>query len=323
MSPQIVVGIVFLCTFLFIFGVGFFIKAMFSSESMAVNRRFEAMNKKTPTINFNEQALSLLRKEKDWENYTIFSDFPPFLNLPVLFLQAGVNYDVGTWLLTTFSIAAMVGFMAWFVTAKILLSLVVFVFAVTFSYLMILYKRKQRISRFESDFAHALEIISRSLRAGHPFSMGLKMVATELPDPIGIEFGQVFREQQMGLPLEDSLRAMTQRVPLLDLRFFVLTIMIHQQVGGDLAEVLDKLSNVIRERFKILGQVKALTAEGRLSGWVLCLLPFFVFGIIMVVNPGYITVLVKTEIGRKMLYGAIALQIIGVFVIRKIVNIKV
>ncbi|RJP33493.1 MAG: secretion protein [Candidatus Omnitrophota bacterium] len=323
MSPQVLVGVVFLCTTLFIFGLVFFIKIMFSSESAAVDKRVESLGRQSAKIDFNKQALAIMRKQKDWDRYTVFSEFPPFLNLPLLFEQSGSNSDVGSWLLTRFSIAGCIGFVTWFKTANPLYAITAFGLVIVVAYLKILYNRKQRISRFEADFAHALEIIGRSLRAGHPFSMGLKMAATELPDPIGCEFGRVFREQQMGLPIEESLRSMTRRIPLMDVRFFALTIMIHQQIGGDLAEVLDKLSNVIRERFKVLGQVKALTAEGRLSGWVLCLLPIIVFFIIMVINPGYINVLLETELGNKMLKGAITMQIIGVFIIRKIVNIKV
>jgi tight adherence protein B len=149
------------------------------------------------------------------------------------------------------------------------------------------------------------------------------MVATEMPEPVNEEFGRLFREEQMGLPIEDSLKQMAKRVPVLDLNFFVVALLIHRQIGGDLAEILDNLSKVIRDRFKVLGQVKALTAEGRLSGWVLSLLPVLVFGMILVINPTYGLLLFQTEMGQKMLYGAVVMQIIGMLLIRRIVNIKV
>ncbi|HOJ58753.1 MAG TPA: type II secretion system F family protein, partial [bacterium] len=137
------------------------------------------------------------------------------------------------------------------------------------------------------------------------------------------EFAQVFYETQMGLPLDDSLRRLALRVPLIDVRFFVLSLLIHQQTGGDLAEVLDNLSRVVRDRFKVMGQVKALTAEGRLSGIVLSALPVIVFGLILSMNPSYVRVLIDTGLGRKMLYIAGFLQCVGMAMIYKIVRIKV
>ncbi len=323
MNPEILGVIVFICTFLCTFGIGIWVIALFSPENLKVKKRCESLTKNLQNGNLNEKVLAVLRKQKDWNRYPVFTEFPPLLNLPLLFEQSGLNSDVSRWLIMTTTFSGVAGFVLWIVTQNFIFALIGAMIVITLPYLSLLYKRKQRLSKFEANFAHALEILGRSLRAGHPFSMGLKMVSTELPDPVGTEFGQLFREQQMGLPIDESLRALVKRVPLMDLRFFVLTIMIHQQTGGDLAEVLDKLSNVIRQRFKILGQVKALTAEGRLSGWVLCLLPIFVFFMILTINPGYIKLLVETEIGKKMLYTAIVLQIFGVLVIRKIVNIKV
>ncbi|MBZ0255354.1 type II secretion system F family protein, partial [bacterium] len=218
-------------------------------------------------------------------------------------------------------VAATVGM--WAVSQHVIYALLAGMGFIMLRYLLVIRRRQTRMTKFEELFAQSLEIIGRSLRAGHPFSMGLYMVSTEMPDPVGTEFGIVFQQNQMGLPMEDALACLAVRVPILDVRFFILTVMIHQQTGGDLAEVLDNLSGVIRDRFKIQGQVRALTAEGRLSGWVLSLLPVFVFCIILIMNREYVMVLLTTELGNKMMYSAVGLQIIGMLLIRKIVNIKV
>jgi tight adherence protein B len=144
-----------------------------------------------------------------------------------------------------------------------------------------------------------------------------------MPAPIAKEFGRVYEEQNLGIPLEEALRAITERVPNLDLRFFVTSVAIQRQTGGDLAEILDKIGHVIRERYKILGQVKALTAEGRLSGLVLIALPFGLFLMMLHTKPDYIQLLWTDPLGVKMSVFALILQVLGAYAIKKIVDIKV
>jgi tight adherence protein B len=184
-------------------------------------------------------------------------------------------------------------------------------------------KRRGRLKKFAEQLSDALELVARALRAGHSLGAGMHVVAEEMPAPIANEFGRVFEEQNLGIPIEDAMRNMCERVPNLDLRFFVTSVAIQRQTGGDLAEILDKIGYVIRERFRILGQVKALTGEGRLSGIVLIALPFALFGFMLNVKPDYVESLWTTELGRKMSLFAIIAQILGALVIRKIVNIKV
>ena len=184
-------------------------------------------------------------------------------------------------------------------------------------------KRRARLKKFASQLPDALELVARALRAGHSLSAGMHVVAEEMPAPIADEFGRVFEEQNLGIPIEDAMKAMTDRVPNLDLRFFVTSVSIQRQTGGDLAEILDKIGYVIRERFRILGQVKALTGEGRLSGVVLIALPFGLFGFMLNLKPDYVESLWTTDLGKKMSIFAIIAQIVGALVIRKIVNIKV
>jgi tight adherence protein B len=187
----------------------------------------------------------------------------------------------------------------------------------------VLFRRKRRLKAFAAQLPDALEMLARSLRAGQSLGFGFNMIATEMSDPISKEFARVFEEQNLGVSLEESLGDLTQRVPNLDLKFFAIAVILQRQTGGDLAEVLDKIGSLIRDRFRIWGQVQALTGEGRLSGVVLLALPFVLFVAVYQLNPDYLMVLFTDPMGKQMLAGAIFMQIIGALVIRKIVNIKV
>lgn len=184
-------------------------------------------------------------------------------------------------------------------------------------------RRKKRLSRLVGQLPDVFELLSQALRAGHSLASGMQLVAKETPDPAGTEFGRVFHEQNLGLKVEDALRNMAERVDMLDVRFFVTAVLIQRQTGGDLAEVLDKIGSVIRERIKLFGTVQALTAEGRLSGYVLLALPVVVFGAMLQVNREYAMLLLTDPAGKLMLTIAIVMQLMGWAMIKKIVNIKV
>ncbi|MCY2973633.1 MAG: type II secretion system F family protein [Planctomycetota bacterium] len=184
-------------------------------------------------------------------------------------------------------------------------------------------KRSQRMTKFNQQLPEALELLSRSLRAGHSLGAGFGLVASEMPNPIRREFGRCFEEQNFGISLEESLNAMTVRIPNMDLRFLATAIILQRQTGGDLAEILDKISRLIRERFKLAGTIQALTGEGRLSGIVLMSLPPGLFVVMYFLNREYIMSLFKDDMGRWLLGGTIVMQLVGAFVIRKIVDIKV
>jgi tight adherence protein B len=184
-------------------------------------------------------------------------------------------------------------------------------------------KRRSRLKSFAAQLPDALELVARALRAGHSLAAGMHVVAEEMPAPIATEFGRVYEEQNLGIPIEDSMNAMCGRVPNLDLRFFVTSVAIQRQTGGDLAEILDKIGYVIRERYRILGQVKALTAEGRLSGIVLIALPFALFVFMLHIKPEYVATLWTHPLGIKMSVVALIMQVLGAAVIKKIVDIKV
>jgi len=190
-------------------------------------------------------------------------------------------------------------------------------------FLFIFFKRKSRLSKFAKHLPEALELISRALRAGHSLASGFRLVSEELPPPISTEFQRAFEAQNLGQSLDVAIEEMTERVPNLDLRFFATAVILQRQTGGDLAEILDKIGHLVRERYKIFGQIQALTGEGRLSGVVLLALPPVLAGVMFRLNPDYMMKLFTEPLGRQMLAGAVVMQIVGALVIRKIVNIKV
>ena len=189
--------------------------------------------------------------------------------------------------------------------------------------LLVLRKRAKSIAAFEAQFPEALDFLSRSMRAGHGFSIALEMLGTDSPDPLGSAFRRVSNDIQLGAALEAALAKMVILVPLLDVRFFVSSVLLQQETGGNLGEILTKLAHVIRERFRLKGQVKAASAHGRITGLVLTLMPVAVAVFIMMTTPSYLRELYADKIGRWMIYGAIIGQIIGYFVIQKIVKIKI
>lgn len=187
----------------------------------------------------------------------------------------------------------------------------------------LLFRRKRRLKAFAVQLPDALDLLSRALRAGQSLGAGFSMVSSEMGPPLGKEFQRVFEEQNLGIPTEQSLRDLAERVPNLDLSFFATAVILQRQTGGDLAEILDKIGGLIRERFQIWGQVQALTGEGRLSGIVLMALPVALFFAVYYLNTPYVMILFTDPMGKVMLTVAVVLQILGALVIRKIVNIRV
>lgn len=184
-------------------------------------------------------------------------------------------------------------------------------------------KRRRRIKNFTVHFPDALEMFARSLRAGHSFAGAIELVAQEMPDPVGPEFQKVFDEQSLGISLRQALLGMTERIDSLDVKFLVTAILIHRDTGGNLAEIIDKISYVIRERFRIQGQLRIFTAQARLTGLILAMLPAGAALVIGLVNPSYLKPLWDEPIGRYMVLTAVILQVFGLFVIRRIVRIKI
>jgi tight adherence protein B len=184
-------------------------------------------------------------------------------------------------------------------------------------------KRRTRLRKFEELFPDSLEFMARSMRAGHAFSVSLEMLHREFQEPLAGEFRRVFEEHNLGMPLDLALQKLGHRVPSLDVHFFISAVLLQKRTGGNLAEILDKLAYVIRERFKLRGKIRAISAHGRMTGTALTLIPIGVAAMMFVVNPDYVTFFIREEVGNWMMAGAIALQLIGYAIIQKIVNIEI
>lgn len=184
------------------------------------------------------------------------------------------------------------------------------------------FKARRRAARFEEQFPEAIELIARALRAGHAMTTGLALVAEELPDPVGAEFRLVYDRQNFGMPMPDALRHFAERVPLLDARFFVTAVLTQRESGGNLAEILDNLGDVIRQRFRVRRQIKVATAHARLTGWVLVMMPVGIALTMVVVSPDHILTLVRDPLGVQMGITALLLWVIGYLIIRRLTNVE-
>ncbi|HKR58774.1 MAG TPA: type II secretion system F family protein [Pyrinomonadaceae bacterium] len=185
------------------------------------------------------------------------------------------------------------------------------------------WKRRQRFNAFLEHLPDALDLMSRGLSAGHAFAEALHMVSVEMPEPIATEFRKTYEEQNLGLSLKLALENMTDRMPLMDLKMCVTAVLIQRETGGNLAEILEKVAYTIRERFRIMGDLKTLTTSSRLSAWLLCGLPIFVTFAITAMNPEYMSVLWKDTRGHYLIAAAMFLQVTGMLIVRKILNIKI
>jgi tight adherence protein B len=194
-------------------------------------------------------------------------------------------------------------------------------FAIPFMFLK--FKRTRRLRAFEEQFPEALDLIARALKAGHAFATGLKMAADELSEPVGPEFRKTFDEQNFGLPLKDALENLTLRIPILDVRFFATAVLIQRETGGNLSEILENLAHVVRERFKILRQVRVYTAHGRLTGYVLLALPAVLGIALSFINPDHMNMLFRERMGQILLMVAMCMQITGYLWIKQVVKIEV
>lgn len=183
--------------------------------------------------------------------------------------------------------------------------------------------RNRRLRRLEAQLPDAVELIARALRAGHAFPTALQMVGEELPDPIGGEFASAFEEVNYGLPISDAMMNLAARVPVEDLRFFAVAVVLQRETGGNLAEILDKIGTLIRERFKLFGTIRVLSAEGKLSAWILTLLPFATALVINLLSPNFMAVLWKDPAGFRLVIAALVAMAIGVFWLWRIVKIRV
>ena len=234
-----------------------------------------------------------------------------------------MSWNLGSFLMASLGAAVGVGLVTLIITQSFAAALAAAMLAALAPYAYVNRRRQQRLNAFEEELPEALDLLGRAVRAGHPISSGIKIVADEAQEPVASEFQQSFEEQRFGLPFDDSMLAMAQRVPLVDLQMLVTAILIQREVGGNLAEVLDNLADVIRQRFNVRRQLRTYTAQGRLSGFILAALPIAVASAMYMINPPYIQTLFNHPLGRLMLGIAATMQLIGFFWVRRIVDIEI
>lgn len=300
------------------------VSVMFTKEAdEVVENRLQAMTSGVATRSGGPAEIKVyqgsLNEKSDWIEEAVKRHF----NLPKFIEQSGVNITTSQLVLITLGLVGGASGIAYVARLPAMYCPLV---GLPFSILPLAYvwfMRGRRLAAFGRQLPEALELISRALRAGHSLASGINLVAEEMMEPIRSEFERVYEAQNLGRPLESSLEEMAERVPNLDLRFFVTAVLLQRQTGGDLAEILDKIGYLIRERFKLFGQIQALTGEGRMSGAVLLALPPVLFVVLWRLNPTYITPLFTDPMGQQMLAGGIFMQFLGAVVIKKIIDIKV
>ena len=238
-------------------------------------------------------------------------------------LQAGMKFRAGNFLLLCVLCGVLAGLGAVLYTKNPAIGWAALIIGCFLPYSVVSYRRQKRFEKFEELFPEALDTLARAVRAGHAFTTALEMISNEVAEPLSSEFRKLFEEQKFGMPVRDALMNLTDRVPLVDVKFFVTAVMLQRETGGNLAEILDNLSYVIRERFKIQRQVKVHTAQGRLTMLLLMAMPPAVVTILLIFSPDFVKPLFYDPIGHALLVCSVALQTVGYFVIRKIIKIQV
>ncbi|HXP41860.1 MAG TPA: type II secretion system F family protein [Candidatus Acidoferrales bacterium] len=238
-------------------------------------------------------------------------------------LQAGMKFRAGNFLLLCVLCGVVAGLATVLYTRNPAIAWAALIIGGFLPYSVVSYRRQKRFERFEELFPEAIDTLARAVRAGHAFTTAIEMIFNEIAEPLATEFRKLFEEQKFGMPVRDALMNLTERVPLVDVKFFVTAVMLQRETGGNLAEILDNLSYVIRERFKIQRQVRVHTAQGRLTMALLMAMPPTVVTILLVFSPDFVRPLFYDPIGHALLVLSIALQTVGYFVIRKIIKIQV
>ena len=323
MNPLLLAIVIFLGVSTLVAAVAFLLQG--GSETKIEDRLAQLTTARSPsgTKDGLLKDTGVLTQPLDATQGMIAEFLARFRNLSLMFEQANVSTSPARF----FGICGLVGAGGTFagVVAGLHpgLAPVAGIMAATLPLLWLVMRRRRRFRAFARQLPDAMELIARALRAGHSLASGFQLVATEMAAPASVEFRKVFEEQNLGIPLDEALRTMSERMPNIDLRFFATAVILQRQTGGDLAEILDKIGRLIRERFRIWGQVQALTGEGRISGIVLLALPPAMFIATYKLNPDYIMKLFEDPMGKQMLAVAAVLQVLGAAVIKKIITIKV
>ena len=253
----------------------------------------------------------------------IIARVPQLRDAEFILQQAGLSWTLQTLILLSLGMAVAVGSMTLIATQSVPAGAVATVLGAMLPNFYVRRRRRKRFNAFEEMLPEAIDLVGRALRAGHPLTAGFKMAADDGAEPVAGEFRRIFEEQRFGLPLQESLLGMADRVDLVDVRILVTAILIQREVGGNLAEILDNLAEVVRARFTIRRQLRVFTAQGRMTGYLLAALPLILFSILYMLNPGYMSIMFTDPIGKILIAVAVSMQFIGLLWIRKIINIEI
>lgn len=244
-------------------------------------------------------------------------------NLQTVLSQAGMEARAGTVVLLCVLSSVTLGFATVLISKSLMFGWVALLLGAILPYSYASFRRSRRFGKFEELFPEAIDTLARAVRAGHAFTTALELISNEVAEPVASEFRKLFEEQKFGLPVRDALLNLADRMPLVDVKFFVTAVMLQRETGGNLAEILDNLSHMIRERFKILRQVRVFTAQGRLTMLLLMGLPPVIVIVMLLMNPDFIRPLFDDPIGHTLIVAGLMLQTVGYFVIRRIIQIQV
>ena len=280
---------------------------------------YQAKNKSGATAKTEQLFKATSRGRFGWLD-EMLEPFPFTQMMQKRILQAGSSTSVAS--LMVYSLGLFLGgyFLAWLFAPMVLIDLAAGVGLSLLPYGILSFKRTRRISAFNAALAESIDMMARALRAGHSVVGAMEMLATNAQEPAASEFGEIFKQQNLGLPLRDALMQLLDRVPSADLRVLVTAILVQKDTGGNLAEILDRTVFVIRERLRIQGEIQTQTAQGRLTGWILSSLPVVMLVLLNLVNPGYSSILLSDPFGRKLIYFSIGMLAVGTLFIRRIVN---
>jgi len=310
--------------------VGYFaLRGFRSSEKRGVRTRLKALAVQAE----DEGTVDILRKDRLSEIpwlHSLLKRFSTMGKMTLLVEQAGVQRKPGLYILLSLTLA-VIGFLAGIPFHSAYFPLLPSFFIIIpcamipaiFPFVYLRYKRKKRFQKFEEQLPGVLDLIARSLKAGHAFSSGLKLACEEMDPPVSDEFQKTLNEINFGVSTQDALVNLTNRIPLDDLRFFVISVILQRETGGNLAEILENLSRLIRERFKLNGHVRVLSSQARLSAYILVAIPFITAFVIHLINPKFFDAILENPSGKYVLAAGVGWMIIGIFIMKKMVTIRV
>lgn len=298
-----------------------------SATARVVGRRLAGVRSAAHPVVLGEGGAAELLKqtllsEINWLN-RLLERWSMAHKLSLLLAQAESSWSVSTVLFASAMLGLMGFAIARFWLADLLPALIAGVLATTLPVLVLRAKRTRRLTKFNQRLPDALDLIARALRAGHSVAAALEIVAQEGGEPVRSEFREVYKQQSFGLPQREALLQLGRRVPSADLQIVITAMLVQKETGGNLVDILERTTAVLRDRVGIQGELRVRTAQGRLTGWILCLLPVVMFGLLSTANSGYTDILVHDPVGRKLTYAGISMMAIGGLMIRKIVRIKV